>query len=95
MEEHKPASAVAPGDVVRIVDEHYAEHLGLVTTVHGEFGAEYGGTAFVPCVNTVHVSRDASKRDPYGQQVERLSSLQHYSQGPNAMPTPGRYWENV
>lgn len=88
--EHKPASAVTVGDVVRIVDEQYVEHLGLVTTVHGEFSG-----AFVPCINTVHVSKDAAKRDPYGQQVERLSSLQHYSQGPSGMPTPGRYWENV
>lgn len=87
--EHKPASVVAPGDVVRIVDEHYVEHLGLVTIVHGQFGD------YVPCVNTVHVSKDDAKRDPYGRQVERLSSLQHYSQGPNGMPRPGRYWENV
>lgn len=88
--EHKPMSAVAPGDAVRVVDEVYAEHAGLVTTVHGEFGGEY-----VPCINVVFVSKDATKRDPYGQQVERLSSLQHYSQGPNGMPRPGRYWENM
>ena len=33
--DHKPASAVAPGDLVRVVDEHYVEHLALITTVHG------------------------------------------------------------
>jgi len=87
--EHKPASPVVPGDVVRVVDELYVEHLGLVTAVHGQFGE------YVPCVNAVYVSSDETRRDPYGQQVERLSSLQHYSQGPINMPRPGRYWENI
>lgn len=88
--EHKPVSAVAPGDAVFVVDEQYGEHLGLVTTVHGTFTDTYA-----PCINVVFVSKDAAKRDPYGQQVERLSSLQHYSQGPSQMPRPGRYWVNV
>jgi hypothetical protein len=43
----------------------------------------------------MYVSADDGKRDPYGRQAERMSSLQHYSQGPNGMPKPGRYWTNL
>ncbi len=89
---------VKPGDVVRVVDETYGEHVALVTCVHGQFGGTLpeaaGGGSYVPCINVVYVSDDAAKRDPYGQQVERMTSLQHYSQGPNGMPRPGRYWIN-
>ena len=80
---------VAIGDAVNVVDEIYVEHVGLVTTVHGSF--EHG----VPCINVVYVSKDESKHDPNGRQIERLSSRQHYSQGPQSMPRPGRYWVNV
>lgn len=83
------ATPVTAGDVVVVVDEQYQHHLGLVTTVHGAFGLSY-----VPCINVVYVSPDTAKRDPYGQQLERLSSLQHFSQGPNGMPRPGRFWAN-
>jgi len=83
------ATEVAPGDHVVVVDEHYEHHHGLVTVVHGQFGG-----AYVPCINVVYISADPAKRDPYGQQVERMSSLQHYSQGPNGMPRPGRFWAN-
>lgn len=88
------------GDAVRVVDEHYVEHVGLVTAVHGKFGQTYdtadGGTrTHVPCINVVCISADSAKTDPYGRQVERMSSLQHLSQGPDQMPNPGRYWENL
>ncbi len=82
--------AVKPGDAVKVVDENYVAHTGLVTCVHGPFGG-----AYIPCINVVYVSTDDTKRDPYGQQVERMSSLQHYSQGPSGMTRPGRYWLNV
>jgi len=90
MDTETQASPVVAGDAVKVVDEVYGEHTALVTTVHGEFSS-----AFVPCINVVYVSKDPDKRDPYGQQIERLSSLQHYSQGPAGMPRPGRYWLNV
>lgn len=86
-EEVKPVKA---GDAVRVVDENYVEHNALVTTVHGGFGG-----AYVPSINVVYVSADEGKRDPYGQQLERMSSLSHYSAGPNQMSRPGRYWLNV
>ncbi len=90
---------VKPGDAVRVVDEQYRERVGLVTCVHGQFGDTLpeaaGGGSYVPCINVVYVSDDPTKRDPYGQQIERMSSLQHYSQGPNGMPRPGRFWTNL
>lgn len=42
----------------------------------------------VPCINVVYVSLDRSKRDPYGSQVERASSVQHKNQ----TTAHGRYW---
>jgi hypothetical protein len=84
------AEPVEVGDAVHVVDEHYQEHIGLVTTVHGKFTE-----TFAPCINVVYVSSDPAKRDPYGHQLERMSSLQHYAQGPSNMPTPGRYWTNL
>lgn len=84
------ATPIAAGDHVTVVDEHYEEHHALVTAVHGAFGG-----AYVPCINVVYVATDAAKRDPYGQQLERMSSLQHLSQGPNGMPHPGRFWVNA
>lgn len=42
----------------------------------------------VPCINVVHVTLDRSKRDPYGSQVERASSVQHRS----ATTAHGRFW---
>jgi hypothetical protein len=73
------------GDAVKVVDEVGVEHAGLVTAVHGQQTETY-----VPSINAVFCSSDETKRDPYGRQVERFSSLSHRS---NVGPTPGRYWE--
>lgn len=97
------AASVTPvevGQAVTVVDERYNEHVALVTAVHGEFGKVYdtvdgGKRTYVPSLNVVYVSGDVDKRDPYGVQLERMSSLQHFSQGPDKMPTPGRYWKNL
>lgn len=83
------ASPVQVGDYVHVVDENYIPHAALVTTVHGSFNS-----GFVPCINVVYVSDDETKHDSYGRQIERMSSLQHLSQGPANMPKPGRYWIN-
>jgi hypothetical protein len=87
---NEQVTPVVAGDPVKVVDETYGEHTGLVTAVHGTFSDSY-----TPCINVVYVTADPAKRDPYGAQVERMSSLQHYSQGPANMPRPGRYWLNV
>lgn len=42
-------------------------------------------------INAVLVAEDESQRDPYGRQLERLSSLQHES-GTSNMVNPGRYY---
>lgn len=83
-------SPVVVGSAVKVVDENYIEHVGLVTAVHGSFD-----NAYIPCINVVFVSTEEAKRDPFGRQLERMSSLQHLVQGPSQMPRPGRYWENV
>lgn len=90
----KPVQPVEVGEAVRVVDEQYRERVGLVTAVHGPFNPS-ANEGYVPCINVVLVSVDPNQRDPYGQQIDRLSSLQHYSQGPNGMPKPGRYWTNL
>jgi hypothetical protein len=82
------AEPVAVGGVVLVVDENYQEHFGLVTAVHGAFGGSY-----IPCINVIYVTGDEAKRDPYGQQTERMSSLQHHSVV-TFMPKPGRFWAN-
>ncbi len=86
-----PATPVAPEDHVVVVDERYQRHDALVTAVHGTFG----NGNLPPCINVAYVSGDPTKRDPYGQQIERMSSLQHLSQGPSGMNRPGRYWVNA
>ncbi len=80
---------VAVGDSVKVVTEDYEERTALVTCVHGEFR-----NGQVPCINVVYVSSDPAKRDPYGQQLERMSSLLHANSMPD-MPRPGRHWVNV
>lgn len=82
-------SPVAVGDVVKVVTEDYEDRWALVTCVHGEFRDDS-----TPCINVVYVSSDPAKRDPYGAQLERMSSLQHANATTN-MPTPGRYWVNA
>lgn len=78
------------GDPVKVVDETYAEHVGVVTAVHGIFS----DTGYIPCINVAYASGDEAKHDPYGRQLERLSSLMHQSQVAG-MPRPGRYWANL
>lgn len=84
---------VAPrvGQAVKLVTEDRQEVEALVTTVHGT-GYTLDGEFFPPSINAVFVSTDPTKRDPYGNQLERYSSLQHKA-GTKSMPSPGRYWD--
>lgn len=70
------------GDPVVVTDEYGKTHNGLVTAVHGP-----------QCINAVYLSDDEAKRDPYGRQVERLSSLQEKAQFVTA--PQGRFYERV
>lgn len=69
------------GDAIKVVDEVGVEHDALVTVY-------WGGEDPTGPLNAVYVSSDASKHDPYGRQLERLSSLSHKSK----TSAPGRYW---
>lgn len=69
------------GDVIVYVDEYSVPHDALVTVYWG--GDQPGGA-----LNCVYVTNDETKRDPYGQQLERASSVSR--QGPHT--AHGRYW---
>lgn len=62
------------GAHVKFVDEQYVEHDALITCVHGEDKTEFRAT-----VNLLYVSKDPAKHDPYGNQIERKSSVVHQS----------------
>lgn len=71
--------SVQVGENVIFVDTHGVEHEALVTMVHGtaqrytnDAGEEYW---WEPCINCVIVSGDENKKDPYGRQLERSSSV--------------------
>ena len=65
------------GDPVVFVDESGRNHNALITA------------AWTPvCVNVVLVSADEAKRDDYGRQIERRTSVMH---GRN-WPVHGMYW---
>ena len=73
----------AAGEVVTYVDEVSVEHDALVTVY---WGGESEGSA----LNCVYVTKDDTKRDPYGQQLERASSVSRFREGVTAH---GRYWK--
>lgn len=53
------------GDVVIFCDSSSVDHNALITAV------------WTPtCVNVVHISSDESKKDQYGRQIERPTSVQ-------------------
>lgn len=71
---------------VKVVDEVGKVHDGLVTN---QWGIEKvkDGTAG-PTINVLFVVDDTTRRDPYGNQIERLSSCSHKL----STSAPGRYW---
>ena len=73
------------GDVVIYLDEHGVKHSALVTYSHladcknvGEFQEKFGPGS-MPCINLVFVTKDPDRKDGYGQQIERRSSVVHHS----------------
>jgi hypothetical protein len=70
------------GDVVTYVDQLSVEHDALVTVYWG--GEQPNGA-----LNCVYVTNDVNKRDPYGQQLERASSVSRQSEH----TAHGRYWK--
>ncbi len=74
------------GQFVKVVDEHGHVHDGLVTNQWGNKTVKDGVAG--PCINVLYVVDDEAKRDPYGNQIERLSSTSHKL----STTAPGRYW---
>jgi hypothetical protein len=74
------------GQYVKVVDEVGITHDGLVTNQWGTEKVEAGKPG--PTINVLYVVDDPAKRDPYGNQIERLSSTSHKLNS----SAPGRYW---
>jgi hypothetical protein len=79
------------GDAVKVVTETRDTVNALVVAVHGEGYKPSDSLGYGPAINVVYVSSDPHKHDPYGQQLERYSSLAHLNNC-TTMPNPGRYW---
>jgi len=69
------------GDVVVFTDSHCEDHNALVTVVWSPV-RENG------CCNLVYVSGEDSKTDPYGRQIERVTSIVHKDHN----GAPGNCW---
>lgn len=79
------------GLAVRFVDSLGVEYQALLTEVHGEGLLPPTEGYPPPCVNLLHVSGDEAKRDGYGRQIERLTSVPH-KDGTSAH---GFYWTEL
>ena len=74
------------GTQIIYIDQTMGVHNALVTAVWGDRDAERG---YEPCLNLVYTSGDESKTDPYGRQIERVTSVIHLGQ----TQAPGFYWK--
>ncbi|HWA29085.1 MAG TPA: hypothetical protein VG734_25775 [Lacunisphaera sp.] len=71
------ARELKTGDSIVYIDSQRNSHQALVTKVWGCMGG--GGQ---PGCNLVYVTADETKTDPYGQQIERNTSVCHRSVNP-------------
>jgi hypothetical protein len=78
------------GDVVEYVNEFGQPRTALVTAVWGsnEFDLDGEQVWGVPSINVVWVTPEEGKRDQYGQQIERQTSVVHERN----QAAHGRYW---
>lgn len=79
-----PARMPEHGDVVIYHDEVGTAFNALITT--GAF--EHSNIYPKGWINVLYVSKDVTKKDNYGRQTERSSSVSHVSQ----TTAWGRYW---
>ena len=77
---------VCEGQEVIYCDHVSVEHDALVTACWGETEWEDGNA---PCINIVYVSKDETKTDTYGRQIERDTSVPHRS----GQSAPGNWWK--
>jgi len=77
------------GDAIVYHDENGGFHNALVTAYWGNPLTEDGSPSpYIGCLNLVFVSADTARRDQYGRQIERLTSISHGS----TQTTHGFYW---
>ena len=81
MSESEQPACPRIGEHVIYCDEHGQDCDALVTEW-------WGGTDPYGCLNLLHVSQDGNRRDQYGRQIERPSSVSHAQ----VMRVHGRYW---
>jgi len=77
---------LSKGMTVKVVNEVGKLFDGLVTNNWGNTEVEDGKAG--PTINVLYVTDDDTKTDPYGNQIERLSSCSHKLNS----SAPGRYW---
>lgn len=77
------------GDAVVFVDPVAGEHNALITAVHGATWKRADGVEVQETINLVYVSDDPAKKDPYGGQIERRSSVIHEA----GTQAHGNYWK--
>ena len=70
------------GTKVTFVDSRSQEHDALVTAV-------WGNPDESPAINVVFVTTDGTRRDDYGFQIERMTSVVHESN----QSAHGNYWK--
>jgi hypothetical protein len=92
MEEQSEILSYEPGDRIVYVDEVGEPHNAIVTCWWKDVDHyRGGGKDGEPGCNLVFVSDDDSKRDPYGRQIERRTSVVHRE----FQPAPGNYWQRA
>lgn len=74
------------GDGVVYHDSKGKAHNALITCYFGDGAGNK--SEYIGCANLVRVSSDESRKDGYGRQTERQTSLVHKS----SMPAHGNYW---
>lgn len=77
------------GDAVRYFDPHGMQHDALLTAIWTSTGEILTEENAKCAVNLVWISEDDTKKDPYGRQIERQTSVVGKSQ----YTTFGNYWE--
>lgn len=88
------------GMSILFMDELRVLRPALITAVHGTpYYDEQGKLTWLPCVNIVTVCTDPDKKDAYGTQIERRSSVSHrsvnaYHEQVNGSPV-GMTWQFV
>ena len=75
------------GDVVIFTDEYQVDYHALVNVVWGE----HIYSVRPPTINLVLVSGEPDKKDPYGRQIDRKTSVPHQVN----TAAPGYFWREA